>query len=135
MKTNTQEQYIKRIDRVLSYLVAHLNEPLDLNRLADEACLSPYHFHRIYEAMTDESISDTVRRLRLQRAPGHLLVSNSTIPYVAKQAGYSGVQAIGRAFRNVYGVSPAKYRHNGGIALLQSDTRLKKESNTHPGHD
>jgi AraC-like DNA-binding protein len=40
--------YGGRLDRVVTWLTDHLDEALDLARLADVACLSPYHFHRIY---------------------------------------------------------------------------------------
>ena len=37
MKPGTRETYGKRIERVVAYLTAHLDEALDLNRLAEEA--------------------------------------------------------------------------------------------------
>jgi len=128
MNIRTQNSYVKRLDRVLDYLAAHLDESLDLNRLAEEACLSPYHFHRIYVAITGESVSDTVRRLRLRRATAHLLTTDMPLPQIAKAAGYGSVQAFNRAFRSAYNVSPAKYRKSGGIALLNANKHLEKES-------
>ena len=72
MKTITRETYAKRIERVLHYIVDHLDDvgqnPLDIHRLAEEAFLSPYHFHRVYVAMMGETVADTLRRHRLHRA-------------------------------------------------------------------
>jgi AraC family transcriptional regulator len=61
----TRSDYAIRLERVFTWLVDHLDEVLDLGRLADVACMSPYHFHRIYHAMQGETVTDTVRRLRL----------------------------------------------------------------------
>ena len=65
-----QARYEARLSRVLDHIYDHLDEPLDIDRLAEIACLSPYHWHRIYQAMYGETIAATVRRLRLHRAGG-----------------------------------------------------------------
>jgi len=117
MKEVTQESYIKRIDRVIAYLVAHLDQNLDLNRLAAEAHLSPYHFHRIYVAMVGETVADTVRRVRLQRAAALLLSTRKPLPQIARVSGYGSVQAFSRAFRNTFDIAPATYRRRGGINI------------------
>ena len=60
--------YASRIQRVVDHLAEHLDDPLDLESLARVAHFSPYHFHRIYRGILGETVHDTVRRLRLQRA-------------------------------------------------------------------
>ena len=64
----TRESYARRLNRVAEHIWAHLDAPLDLAQLAEVACLSPFHFHRIYRAMIGETVAETVSRLRLQRA-------------------------------------------------------------------
>ena len=63
-----QEDYAIRLERVVAWLADHLDDALDVPRLADVASMSPFHFHRIYHAMQGETTGDTVRRLRLHRA-------------------------------------------------------------------
>jgi AraC family transcriptional regulator len=60
--------YKERILRVLTQIQAHLEETLDLEDLARVACISNFHFHRIFAAMTGKTVADHVRRLRLERA-------------------------------------------------------------------
>ena len=72
MSTNPNT-YASRIQRVVDYLAEHLDDPLELETLARVACFSPYHFHRIYRGLLGETVNDTVRRLRLQRAAIDLL--------------------------------------------------------------
>lgn len=64
--------YQQRLGRVIAYVHDHLDEPLDLNRLAEVAHLSPHHWHRVCHALHGETIAATVRRLRLHRATGDL---------------------------------------------------------------
>jgi AraC family transcriptional regulator len=106
-------RYEARLNRVLDHIYDHLDEPLDIDRLAEIACLSPYHWHRIYQAMHGETVASTVRRLRLHRAAGFL--ANGTIPIaeIAERSGYSSLQSFTRTFRAVFGMPPAQYRKRG----------------------
>ena len=39
-----------RINRVINFVHANLHDDIDLYRLADVACLSKYHFARVFDA-------------------------------------------------------------------------------------
>jgi AraC family transcriptional regulator len=109
-RTTTRSDYAERLERVFSWLADHLDDTLDLTRLAEVACLSPYHFHRVYRSMQGETAADTVRRLRLHRAAVELITGELPIPRVARRAGYGSQEAFTRAFKAAYGVPPARYR-------------------------
>lgn len=119
IKSATRESYAKRIERVVNYLIDHLDGETDLHRLAEEAFLSPYHFHRIYHGMTGETVAETVRRLRLHRAAVKLISSDIAISVLATEAGYGSVPAFNRAFRDGYGSPPAAYREKQSRVLLR----------------
>src|SRR5262245_12937310 len=106
----TQSDYAERLERVFRWLADHLDDTLDLTHLADVACLSPYHFHRIYRAMQGETAADTVRRLRLHRAAIELITGELPVARIARRAGYGSQEAFTRAFKSAYGVPPARYR-------------------------
>ncbi len=61
-------EYEKRINRVIDHVRAHLAEDLSLERLAHHAAFSPFHFHRIFWAITNETLFAFIQRLRLERA-------------------------------------------------------------------
>ncbi|CAB3764271.1 AraC family transcriptional regulator [Paraburkholderia solisilvae] len=108
-----RSRYLARLQRVLDYIYDHLDEPLDIDRLARIACLSPYHWHRIYQGLYGETIATTVRRLRLHRAAGLLANGTQPIADIAALSGYSSLQSFTRTFRAVYGTPPARYRKEG----------------------
>lgn len=112
-KPATALDYGRRIERVVAHIAAHLDEPLDLARLAGVACFSPYHFHRIYRALMGETAADTLRRLRLTRAAGELVRDGADVATVARRAGYGSVEAFTRVFRQAHGSPPAAYREHG----------------------
>jgi AraC family transcriptional regulator len=115
----TWDDYKERILRVLTHIQEHLDEALDLEELARVACFSSFHFHRIFAAMTGETIADHVRRLRLERAAIELRSGAKQVMQVALDAGYEAHEAFTRAFKAAYGVSPAEFRRAAGpIAVL-----------------
>jgi AraC family transcriptional regulator len=105
--------YYQRFDRVAAYIEAHLDQEVDLNVLAEVAHFSPYHFHRIYHALSKETLGQMVKRLRLQRAAGYLVQTNLSIAEIAKCTGYPNVQSFTRIFKSEFGSPPALYRKTG----------------------
>lgn len=120
-KSHTWTDYQERLSRVTAYIHDHLAEELDLNRLAEVAHLSPFHWHRVYQALYGESIATTVRRLRLSRGSGYLANTHLSVAQVARKCGYPNAQSFTRAFTAVYGLSPTRYRAEGAhVAFRQA---------------
>lgn len=61
-----------RLNRVIDYVYDRLEEDIGVDRLAEIACLSPFHWHRVYTAMRGETLAATVERLRPHRAADRL---------------------------------------------------------------
>jgi len=61
-------EYQARIHRVLDYVAEHIDEPLPLRTLARVSNFSPFYFHRIFKALTGETLSDYIKRQRLEKA-------------------------------------------------------------------
>ncbi|MDR0348689.1 MAG: AraC family transcriptional regulator, partial [Tannerella sp.] len=55
-RTSTQEDYLKRINSVTDYIHTHLDEDIDIERLAETAHFSRWHFQRIMTAFLGEPI-------------------------------------------------------------------------------
>jgi AraC family transcriptional regulator len=112
--------YSERLDRVAAYIEAHLDDTIDLLTLAEVAHLSSYHFHRVYHAVSGETVAVTVKRLRLQRAAGDLVQTRKSIAEVVKRSGLGSIAAFTRAFKAEYGLPPAQYRKIGSHTRFQN---------------
>jgi len=88
----------------------HLDDPLDLDRLAALAYFSPFHFHRVFRGMVGEPVKAHIRRLRLERAAAELKTGRRSVTDVAFDAGYEAHESFTRAFRARFGQSPSDYR-------------------------
>ena len=118
--------YQDRLARVTAYIYDHLDDELDLQKLAEVACLSPYHWHRIYRAVQGETVAATVKRLRLHRAAGQLVQTAMTVQEIAERSGYKSLASFTRTFGAVYGLPPAQYRARGSHS--QFDTRNQESA-------
>lgn len=104
------ERYEARINRAIAAIDSGLHRELRLETLADAACLSPHHFHRVFHALTGETVHDFTTRLRLERAL--VLAGSQAAPAwkeIAARCGYRSASVFSRAFKRRYGVSPAAF--------------------------
>ena len=113
MKPDTRNAYARRVDAVLTRLqqaIAAGDDLPGLDELAAVAHLSPFHFHRVWRALTGEPLGGTVARLRLARALQLLGDAESGIAGVALAVGYDTPQALARAMRERLDASPSELR-------------------------
>lgn len=110
MRANTTTSYRERLNRVLIHIHQNLDEPLTIDRLAEVACLSPFHFHCIFTAHVGETVTGHVRRLRLERAATRIAFTGDSITDTALAVGYETPAAFARAFRERFGMSPSEFR-------------------------
>ena len=110
IKEATKKDYTERMLKVFTYIQHHLDEDVRLETLAETACFSPYHFHRIFRGFVGESVKEHIRRLKLERAAARLKQTDHPIIQIALEAGYEAHEAFSRAFRQMFGLSPSRYR-------------------------
>jgi AraC family transcriptional regulator len=85
---------------------------LSIEALADRACLSLYHFHRVFTAVAGETPGEMCRRLRMQRAAWQLCYTDASVTTIALGAGFASSQAFAKAFRRHYGCTPGAFRRD-----------------------
>ncbi len=104
------ERYETRINRAIARAEADLSGDLSLEALAESACLSPHHFHRVFKSLVGETVHEFTTRVRLERAL-EIARLRPRAPWkqVAAQAGYRSLAVFSRAFRQRYGVPPAQF--------------------------
>ena len=100
-----------RVNRVVNFAYENLAESLDLDQMADVACLSKYHFLRVFSSHQKESPVQFLWRLRLERAARGLVIRrDSSITEIALDCGFSCSQTFSRAFKRHFGIAPRSLR-------------------------
>lgn len=107
--------YQDRIFRVIDHIYANPGADLSLDELADMAAMSRFHWHRVFRAVTGETLADAVRRIRMGRAAHWLISTDWPVGQVARSCGYPNLQSFTRAFADIHGLTPAAYRKRGTL--------------------
>src|SRR6478609_5285322 len=103
--------YVTCIQRTLDYIEENLETQITLEKLAEIACFSPFHYHRVFQAMVGESVMNYVRKRRLTRAAERLFFTDEKVIDIALDVGFQYQESFNRAFKKFYDVSPKQYRN------------------------
>ena len=117
-ETETRGGHHSRILQVLRYISDNLEEGLELPQLADVACYSPYHFHRIFTAIVGEPVATYVRRKRLEKAAREIIQSKQSITAIALSAGFETPTAFTKAFKRTFYITPSYLREVGHLSPI-----------------
>ena len=106
----TSAAYIQSVNFAIDYVVSHLGEPLRLEEVSRAALLSPFHFHRVFQAIVGETIADFVKRLRLEKALGLMCQSRKpSLTKIALACGFSSSSDFSRCFKQRFGAPPSLF--------------------------
>ncbi|WP_281704539.1 AraC family transcriptional regulator [Aeromonas taiwanensis] len=112
--------HFTRIERVLDYIHAHLDQPLSLEQLAEQSCWSRWQLQRVFLHETGQTVAHYVRALRLSQAAEALLSTRQRVLDLALGHGFGSEVSFSRAFKQQFGCSPLAYRKRGlllGLSL------------------
>ena len=99
-----------RLNRVLEYIAADLQEDLSLAVLAEIAGMNLFYFSRLFKQSTGLSPHRFVLEQRFRRAQHFLRTSDMTILEVSVRTGFADQGHFTKAFRRFVGVTPTEYR-------------------------
>lgn len=94
------------MNHVLKYIEEHLEESLNIKRLAEIAGYSEYHFIRMFKRYTNETVMEYVCRRRLIRACEDILLGMRIIDVEIKY-GWQSHSAFSKSFNREFGFPPS----------------------------
>lgn len=108
--SETELDYVQRVNRAIDHVLAHLEDPLPLEDVARVACFSPFHFHRVFRSLVGETLKQFVKRLRLERALTMLAHRpDRPLAEIAVACGLGTSSEFSRSFKQRYGVPPSAF--------------------------
>jgi AraC family transcriptional regulator len=111
---NLSKHHLQSINKALHYIELHLESDLSLEIVSKIAHYSPFHFHRIFKAFTNETLNQYISRKRIEKASAVLLrKTDVTISELSTRYGFTSNSSFTRAFKKFYGVSPSDFRRQG----------------------
>ena len=109
-RAETVAVYQQAVERVISYMRSHLENPFDLDQIARLAAISKFHFVRVFEEITGTTPHHFLACLRVQRAKELLLNTGFSITEICMQVGYSSLGSFSASFSALVGASPQQFR-------------------------
>lgn len=100
----------ERIERVLSLIRTRVDEPMTVDSLAREACMSSYYFQRRFRQETGQTVHQYLCHQRVARAKQLLVTTDLPVAIVAERTGFSGSSHLSAVFKAVTGRTPGEYR-------------------------
>jgi len=97
-------------DALHGWMAANLRGELNVERLAEEARMSPRTFARRYVEAVGRTPARTVSAMRVEAAAHALVQSRRPLKRIAADCGFGTEQNLRRAFERHYGVLPLDYR-------------------------
>ena len=100
----------RRLQRVTDFIDTHLREDLTIAMLANEACLSPFHFARAFKAATGTAPHRYLTNRRIEYAKRLIEKGRLPLAEVAELCGFSSQAHLTRWFKRIVGTTPHEYR-------------------------
>jgi len=124
-----------RINRVFEYIERNLDRDLSLLSLSEIAFFSPFHFHRIFKAISGETIGEYVTRRRIEKSALDLIHKNIAVAEIYLKYGFSDNSSYTRTFKKFYGVSPTEFRKQNSDRFSKIRQLESKNGQLYPDHD
>lgn len=99
----------KALERTVTYIVEHYNRTVHLSELSKIACLSVFHFSRLFKEKYGLSPHQFQIRRRIEKAKELMMFSRLSLTSIAEEVGYGSVYAFSKAFKQAEGVSPREF--------------------------
>jgi AraC family transcriptional regulator len=105
----TPSAYLQRVNRAIDYIVSHLDVPIRLKDVARAASFSPFHFHRVFQALVGTTLADFIKRRRLEKALSLMAHSRMTLTEIALACGFASSSDFSRSFKQTFNAPPSRF--------------------------
>lgn len=103
---------LNELNQVMDYIEAHLLEELSLEKIAEFAGVSDYHFRKIFFYLSGMTLSEYIKYRKLSEANMNLL-QGEKVTDVAFKYGYESLDGFTRAFKKWLGFLPSEVAKTG----------------------
>lgn len=107
IKSDTKKDLLRRIIKGKDFIDATFSMPLSIDLIAKEACMSEYHFFRLFKSVVGISPHQYILKKRLEFARNILKQDKMAVSVAAYDSGFSDIFAFSKAFKRHFGYAPS----------------------------
>jgi AraC family transcriptional regulator len=105
-------EWLDHFNDSIEYVEAHLTGTIDLDRTAQLAQCSTYHYQRMFSYIAGVTLGEYIRRRKMSLA-GVALQRGEKVIDVAAAFGYDSPTSFNRVFKSVHGITPKVAKQSG----------------------
>ncbi|MDC7787672.1 AraC family transcriptional regulator [Rhodoplanes sp. TEM] len=102
------ESRLQQVNRAIGWIKRNFREPFRIERLAEEARMSPSTLHEHFKAVTAMSPLQYQKQLRLQEARRLILSQAADAASAGHAVGYDSPSQFSREYRRLFGLPPLR---------------------------
>jgi AraC family transcriptional regulator len=107
------EEHKKRIIKAIKYIDSNLDADLSLEKIAEIATYSSFHFHRIFKLTTGETLQNYIIRKKIEKSALYLAVKKEIqLKDIYLDLGFSNHSVFSKTFKKYYGIAPSSFRNS-----------------------
>lgn len=118
-------ELIDLVNRAIHHIEQNLQQVLTVEEVAASVHYSRFHFVRLFQGMTGETVYNYIRKRRLHEAARELVTTNKNILEIALDYQYQSHEAFSRSFKRSFGQCPRAYRQRGRYRNYRSRMTLR----------
>ena len=108
------------------YMDENFHESIDLDRISREACLSRYHFHRLFTRIYQRTPHQYLTRKRMEQARQWLADKDLTVSEICNNVGFESIGSFSVLFKKEIGYAPQYYRNQAWLKKQQALAQPRK---------
>jgi len=106
--SNREKMFLEKSIKIIE---DNMESPFfDVNRLATEIGMSRMQLYRKFKSISNQSVNDFIRTIRLKRAAQYLAQNELNISEIAVKTGFQNASYFSKCFEEEFGVLPSKYK-------------------------
>jgi AraC family transcriptional regulator len=110
VKKSTRVEAYRRITKAKDYIDDNFSKDIKIEDAAREACMSPFHFLRLFKTIFEETPYQYITRNRINKAFNLILRTDMPITEVCFEVGFSSLSSFSWLVKQKYGMSPEAMR-------------------------
>jgi AraC family transcriptional regulator len=110
LKSATRQELLKRLCIATDYIYSSYNKDITLGELAAVACLSKFHFLRLFKVAFGKTPYQFISEVKVQQAKVYLKDPSLEVNTIARLLAFDNTSSFSRMFYNQTGLYPSQYR-------------------------
>ncbi|MDR0749693.1 MAG: AraC family transcriptional regulator [Tannerellaceae bacterium] len=104
------EHIEERILKSLHYIHKNIDQPIDINRLAEICYLTKDHFIRLFKKEMNCTPGRYINQKKIETAQLRILIDKASLKDIAYGLGFGNLSYFNRLFTKIVGENPGKYK-------------------------